>query len=628
MNLREILVRQLRISGLLVLLGATAISGQAQQPEVAGREASHEATISSAARTQIGEILAEKTHFTKAQKKMSSHLVFAAKAARLELAQKSFAGAVSPVATDAQGRVVVEISFKGALPGSLTRQIERVGGQVIEESERWGVIRARLPLKAIEEVAAHEAVKSVRLPSRARTNVGAVTSQGYVSHGANTAKASGYDGTGVKVGVLSDSASAARVAALIASGDLPADVTVLPGQDGAPGTDEGAAMMEIVHDLAPGAKLYFATAFNGESSFASNILALQAAGCKVIVDDVTYFDEGVFQDGRVAQAVNEVTALGVTYLSSAANSGNLTDGTSGTWEGDFLNGGVVSGPVAVLGETGFFHNFGTVASPQNYDALAVTTQFISLKWSDALGASSNDYDLFILGSDGIMIKGFSTDTQDGTEDPFEFIEEGENCGTASASGYCPAAGDRIVVVLFNGSPRALHLDTERGQLSIKTSGATFGHNAGLNTVSTAATYWNSAKTGTKLFTGFANPTEVFSSDGPRKIFYNPDGTAITAGNFLFGTNGGTTLQKPDITAADGVSTHTPGFTRFFGTSAAAPHAAALAALVLQARPDYTPAKVKAALIGSALDNMAVGADRDGGFGIPLALPAINYAISH
>lgn len=628
MNLREILVRQFRITGALAFLAVAAVTLQAQERSLPDSQTPREVTMSGEARMQVRDILAEKAQFTPAQKKMSSRLVFAAKAARFELARTSFAGAVSPVATDERGHVVVEIAVKGAVPESLVRQIEHLGGQVLFQSDRWGQVRASLPLKAVEEVAAADAVASIKLPSRARTNIGAVTSQGVVSHGANTAKASGYDGTGVKVGVLSDSASAARVAVLIASGDLPPDVVVLPGQDGAPGTDEGAAMMEIVHDLAPGAKLYFATAYNGVASFANNILALQAAGCNVIVDDVTYFDEGVFQDGPIAQAVNEVTGLGVTYFSSAANSGNLTDGTSGTWEGDFLNGGVVTGPIGVGGETGFFHNFGTTASPQNYDSLTVATSFISLKWSDRLGGSSNDYDLFILNSTGTTVKGFSAGAQTGAQDPFEFVEQGTNCGTVAASGYCPAAGDRIVVVLFNGESRALHIDTERGQLSVQTAGATFGHNAGLNTVSTAATYWNSAKTGTKLFTGFANRTETFSSDGPRKIFYDPDGSAITPGNFLFGTNGGTTLQKPDITAADGVSTHTPGFSPFFGTSAAAPHAAALAALVLQARPDYTPAKVKAALIGSALDNMAVGADRDGGFGIPIALPSINFAISH
>jgi hypothetical protein len=204
-------------------------------------------------------------------------------------------------------------------------------------------------------------------------------SQGYISHAANQAIALGYQGSGVTVGVLSDSASASRIAALIATGDLPATTQVLPGQSGSPGSDEGTAMMEIVHDIAPGANLIFATAFNGKASFASNIIALQAAGAKVIVDNASYFDEGAFQHGIIAQAVNQVAAAGAIYLSSAGNSGNLTSGTSGTWQGDFLSGGAVSGPVSVLGETGFFHNFGTPASPQNYDILTATSDVISLK---------------------------------------------------------------------------------------------------------------------------------------------------------------------------------------------------------------------------------------------------------
>jgi len=172
------------------------------------------------------------------------------------------------------------------------------------------------------------------------------------------------------------------------------------------------------------------------------------------------------------------------------------------------------------------------------------------------------------------------------------------------------------------------VDTNRGQLSINTTGSTFGHNAGIDTISTAATYWNSAKTGTRPFTGAANPIETFSSDGPRKIFYQPNGTPITPGNFLFGTNGGTTLQKPDLTAADGVVAKTPGFSPFFGTSAAAPHAAAIAALVFQARPGYSPAQVKTAMTAGSLDNMAAGVDRDGGYGVVMATLAVQYALSH
>src|SRR5262249_19520074 len=157
---------------------------------------------------------------------------------------------------------------------------------------------------------------------------------------------------------------------------------VLPGQASS-GTDEGTAMMEIVHDLAPGAKLYFATANNSQANFANNIIALRAAGCDIIVDDVTYFAEGAFQDGTVAQAVNTVVANGAMYFSSAGNSGNLTNGTSGTWEGDYLDAGPVGPPISGV-EPARYHNFRTAASPQLFNVLTATSSIITLKWSDPL----------------------------------------------------------------------------------------------------------------------------------------------------------------------------------------------------------------------------------------------------
>jgi hypothetical protein len=475
-------------------------------------------------------------------------------------------------------------------------------------------ILATLPLNALESLAADPDVIHIAPAARAVTNIGALTSQGYISHKANQVISSlGVNGTGVKVGVLSDSVDA--LATLIATGDLPAGTTVVPGQSGNPGSSEGTAMMEIIHDLAPGAQLFFATAFNGITSFADNIRLLRNVyGCDIIVDDVSYFNEGVFQDGPIARAVNDVVASGALYFSAAANSGNLTSGTSGTWEGDFAAGPASTAPLPA-GYT--LHMFSGV---QAYDVLIASTTFISTKWSDPLGGSTNDYDMFILNPAGTAITCASTNVQSGAQDPYEFCD--------STTGF--AVNSRIVIARNPGAAqRALHLDTERGQLSISTSGATFGHNAGQNTVGTAATYWNSAKTGAKPFVGgAANPTEVFSSDGPRKIFYDPNGTAITPGNLLFGTNGGTTLLKPDITAADGVSTKTPGFLPFFGTSAAAPHAAAIAALIRAARPDYTNAQILNAMKQTALDIRAAGPDRDSGSGISMALEAVNYALTH
>ncbi|MEJ7769456.1 MAG: hypothetical protein WKF89_16680, partial [Chitinophagaceae bacterium] len=95
-------------------------------------------------------------------------------------------------------------------------------------------------------------------------------------------------------------------------------------------------MLQIVHDLAPKAQLFFATAFNGPASFATNILALRDApnNCDVIIDDVIYSDEPAFYDGIIAQAVNTVTASGAMYFSSAGNFGSLIKNTSGVYEGD------------------------------------------------------------------------------------------------------------------------------------------------------------------------------------------------------------------------------------------------------------------------------------------------------
>jgi len=87
-------------------------------------------------------------------------------------------------------------------------------------------------------------------------------------------------------------------------------------------------MMEIIYDMAPGASLFFATADVSEAGFAQNILNLRAAGCDIIVDDVFYFDEPVFQDGIVAQSVASVTADGALYFSSAGNEGNIDSNTA------------------------------------------------------------------------------------------------------------------------------------------------------------------------------------------------------------------------------------------------------------------------------------------------------------
>jgi len=152
------------------------------------------------------------------------------------------------------------------------------------------------------------------------THAGLTTAQGDVSMHADSARSTyGVDGFGLKVGVLSDSfdtkaAATTHMAQDFANGDLPFDTTIL--QDSPGGTDEGRGMAQIIHDSAPSASILFATANGGQANFANNILALANAGARVIVDDVSYFAEPMFQDGVIAQAVNQVVASGAVWISA------------------------------------------------------------------------------------------------------------------------------------------------------------------------------------------------------------------------------------------------------------------------------------------------------------------------
>jgi hypothetical protein len=77
------------------------------------------------------------------------------------------------------------------------------------------------------------------------------------------------------------------------------------------GSDEGRAMLQIIHDIAPEANLAFRTGFINSVDFAQGIMELKDAGCNIIVDDITYITEPFFRDGIVAQAVNTVVAEGL-----------------------------------------------------------------------------------------------------------------------------------------------------------------------------------------------------------------------------------------------------------------------------------------------------------------------------
>jgi uncharacterized repeat protein (TIGR01451 family) len=557
------------------------------------------AALDAGVRGQIEALQAEKAGRTPAQQKMDSRLVFAVKKSRGEKIANGVTALEEKVRVAPDGRELVDLDC--TVNAGLLAELARIGAEVVASVPRFHSIRARVPRAQLEALAGRGEVRFIKPAVRALTHAGPVLSQGDATHRAglvrSTLKATGR---AVKVGVISDSVDGLGASQAKAELGL---VTVLPGQAALGNTGEGTAMLEIVHDLAPDADLFFATAYISEAQFAQNILDLRAAGCDIVVDDVSYFDESPFQDGPVAQAVDQIVADGALYFSAAGNEGNQKGGTSGVWEGDFADGGA-TGELFI--KAGRLHSFGAT----NYDTLTSAGFGATLFWTDPLGASRNDYDLYLLNSTGTSVLAASTNIQNGHQDPYEGMET-------------PSPGTRLVVVKApNAEPRFLHLNTIRGTLAINTTGTILGHAAAVGAFAVAAT--DSNHSFPNAFTGgtnlpLLNPAEAFTSDGPRRAFFFTDGTPITPGDLS--ATGGTVRLKPDIAAADGVSTSVPGFAPFYGTSAAAPHAAAIAALVWSRNRQLTSQQVRTALTSTALDTESVGFDNVAGAGIVDALAA-------
>jgi hypothetical protein len=214
-------------------------------------------------------------------------------------------------------------------PESLQGSLASFGGENIKAN--GPLVSAQVPVSALGKLAALSSLEyadAVLAMTRAASQ-GKVVSQGDAAMNADLARAaSGLDGTGVTVGVMSDSygcnppafvpgAPTSTAAQDAATQDVAPNVQVL--EDLCPNADEGRAMAQLVHDVAPGAAEKFHTAFNGQLDFAQGILDLRRAGSNVIVDDVIYFAENMFSDGIVAQAADLAVQRGASYFSSAGN---------------------------------------------------------------------------------------------------------------------------------------------------------------------------------------------------------------------------------------------------------------------------------------------------------------------
>jgi hypothetical protein len=514
-----------------------------------------------------------------------------------------------------------------------------------------------LPVDQLDAAAALTEVHAIRA-AMMRTKSGAVTSQGDYAQNSDIVRSdNSLTGAGITVGVLSDSYDCYPVYAAngvnanglngyanngfnttaaqdITSGDLPASVNVLEEADcmvygqpiQLPFGDEGRAIMQIVHDVAPGAGLAFYTAENSEADFANGIGQLAASvasgggGAKVIVDDVGYFDEPFFQDGLVAEAINTVEGNGIAYFSSAGNNGTLA------YDNNSPNFSFASTSAPNSGEK--LLNFAPSGTPTATTTMLPVTippmvpgEFVAIvvEWDQPYvtgapnsGGSTSAIDVCITGATGNDIidngnlqaescSGASTVGQDPVQ-----IMIIDNPANAKANSSTETLN--IAVGLVSGATpgriKVVVEDDGAGSQIMNyatNSGTVQGHPSAVGAAAVGAVFFPNT-----ISCGAVTPTlELFSSAGGDPILFDdtgkrlatpemrqkPDFVGPDGGNdtFLGFTIGGNTGITDDSTIAE-CANHA-NFPNFFGTSASTPHVASIAALFLQADPTLTPAQI-------------------------------------
>jgi hypothetical protein len=442
--------------------------------------------------------------------------------------------------------------------------------------------------------------------SSAFATTGLTTSQGDSAQMSHKAKqAWKVSGDGVKVGVLSDSyntkfGSPTPAERDVQNGDLPGaanpnfntDVIVSEEYPYGTGSDEGRAMLQIVHDVAPNAELMFRSGFISAGNFADGIKSLRDSGCKVIVDDITYITEPFFRDGVIAQAVEDVSASGVNYFTSAGNFGIKS------YEGVFTP------MVAPAGYAGAAHDFGGGDFYQSI-TLPKGTYTIALQWNDdfySIGeivGAQNDLDIFLVDQFGARLFGFNRNNIDG--DPLEilpFVVKATSQANIIITRKSGVGNVRFKYVIFRGE------------------GVINEYNQGTGTVIGQANAESAMSIGAVLYKN----TPVYGVNPPTVASFSSRGGVLIDG---------IDRQKPDFCAPNGGNTtvnfggeniDNDLFPNFFGTSAAAPHAAGVAALLIEAKEKYyagetfNGAQMKALLKSTAINMDGAGYDAATGAG--------------
>ena len=451
---------------------------------------------------------------------------------------------------------LVPVEILARRPGAARKLVSRTGGRV-QDAYR-GVLEARVPATSLAVLARSSAVSVVRRPARPVPD--AVPGQGVLATGAAAWHRAGVHGEGVKVAIVD--LGFLNYARSQANGDLPPKVVKVDfcGTGGFESTSHGTAVAEIVSEIAPAADLYL-ICVRDAVGLGHAVDYARAHRITIVSHSVSWFNtsrgDGLGAADTPEGIVAAAHAAGIVWVNAAGNRAQQH------WSGGFVDANANGWNDFAPGDEG-----NTVVIPGDSYACA------ALKWDD-WPASAEDYDLYFTLPNGAVASS-STNPQTGAEPPTELA-----CQVNSSSSP-QSYGIAIRAHRVTGRPVRLDLFTYPGpNLEYQVAGGSVTEPGTAPTALTVgAVCWRD------------NSLEPYSSEGP-----TIDGRV-----------------KPDLVAPDSVSSSVFGAfsacgrSGFAGTSAAAPHVAAAAALVEQANPSFGPDDIAGYLEDRATDLGSAGTD--------------------